>query len=171
MSSLLLHITKLNFLYLVMKLIFKGFWRLLFVPNSVANRKQNNKIKFTSSSSTLCHCHFRPIYLSLYMGVYWSSLITLLFDPMAEGLGSNMEGHWFKSHNKALLVRVYMTNNKALFIGFPRLVFVPNSMVEIKDEEENTWPAMHLEYVEFMVFELVIFNKSTIWPSGLRRWI
>ena len=110
------------------------------MPNSVANRKQNNKTKFTSSSSTLCHCHFCPIYLSLYMGVYWSSLITLLFDPMAEGLGSNMEGHWFKSHNKALLVRVYMTNNKALFIGFPRLVVLPNSMEEIEDEEEIHGP-------------------------------
>ena len=34
-------------------------------------------------------------------------------------------------------VRVYLTNNKALFIGFPRLVVLPNSMEEIEHKENN----------------------------------
>ena len=45
---------------------------------------------------------------------------------------------------------VYLTSNKALVIGFPRLMFVLNYIEEIDNEKENTWPVINVEYIEFM---------------------
>ena len=66
---------------------------------------------------------------------------------------------FFMCMNLSILVLVYLTRNKALVIGFPTLMFVLNQIEEIEDEKENTWPAINVEY------------NSTIWLSGLRRWI